>query len=56
MIRETGEVTASLASAVADGGVSEREARELRRQADEAIVVLQEFTAQLNALLQEARR
>lgn len=51
IIKETGDVTSAMSQALADGAISTDEARTLRAEADAAILVLQEFTAQLTAVL-----
>lgn len=53
IIKETGDVTSAMSQALADGRISPAEARGLRAEADAAILVLQEFTAQLTTLLSE---
>ena len=50
IIKESGDVTAAISQALADGQISPSEARSLKRQADEAIDALQSFVAQMNGI------
>lgn len=53
IIKETGDVTSAMSQALADGRISPSEARALRSEADAAILVLQELTAQLTTAISE---
>lgn len=51
IIRETGDVTARMAQALADGRMSKPEARTLKQEAEEAIQTLHAFIDSMNAVL-----
>lgn len=51
IIKETGDVTSAMSQALADGAISQDEARSLRKEADAAILVLQELSAQLTTVI-----
>lgn len=53
IIKDTGEVACALSQALADGRISEHEARTLKREANEAIDVLHGLVAQMNAMIGE---
>lgn len=52
IIKDTGEVTGAISQSLADGKISQDEARRLKREADEAIDALHGFVAQMNGLIE----